>query len=93
MASALIEKTVERSEHDARVLALQKCSGIGMVAWPAFGLADWFIVELIEPGRLWVYWLTRMIGMGILVAGFFLLRRKPALSPDAVLTVDASAGK
>ncbi len=83
-----IEDAVERSEHRARVLSLRKGAGIGVVAWPSFAIADWFIVELIEPGRVWYYATIRVVGMALLVASYLFLRRRPVPSPAAVGALD-----
>jgi hypothetical protein len=85
---ATVERAVERSEHNARVLALRKGAKIGMFVWPAFGLADWFILELVEPGNPWVYVTTRVIGMVALVACYLVLRHKPSPSERVVALID-----
>jgi eukaryotic-like serine/threonine-protein kinase len=54
---------VERDEHVSMVLRLRRACAIGVVAWPAFGLVDWFVVEFVHPGRLWLYLALRGAGL------------------------------
>jgi eukaryotic-like serine/threonine-protein kinase len=54
---------VERDEHVSMVLRLRRACTVGVVAWPAFGLVDWFIVQFVHPGRLWLYLALRAAGL------------------------------
>jgi len=45
------------------VLRLRRACTVGVVAWPAFGLVDWFVVEFVHPGRLWLYLVLRAMGI------------------------------
>ncbi|HYU15557.1 MAG TPA: serine/threonine-protein kinase, partial [Candidatus Acidoferrum sp.] len=54
---------VERDEHVSMVLRLRRACAVGVVAWPAFGLVDWFIVTFVQPGRLWLYLALRALGL------------------------------
>ncbi|MCA9606326.1 MAG: serine/threonine protein kinase [Myxococcales bacterium] len=76
-----------QSEHDARVLRFRKALRLALIAWPAFALVD-VAVAYALGGRIWVYLLTRALGMFAL-AGAALLLRTDA-SPKTVWSIDTT---
>ncbi len=83
------ETTEGAEEHAANVLNLRRVAKIGLVAWPMFALADWFIVAFIEPGRLWFYLLLRGIGLAVVGVSALRLHAMPIPSPRMVRFIDA----
>ncbi|MCB9596668.1 MAG: serine/threonine protein kinase [Sandaracinaceae bacterium] len=61
------------SEHDARVLRFKQALRLAIVAWPAFLVVD-LGVAFTLGGRVWVYLLTRALGLFALAGGTLLLR-------------------
>ena len=78
-----------QSEHDARVLRFKQALRLALVAWPAFALVD-LAVAYALGGRIWVYLLTRALGMFALAGAALLLRAdassKTLWSVDATVT-------
>ncbi len=50
-------------EHQDQLHRFRRAATIAVIAWPLFGLVDWYIVSFIESGRLWVYLTLRAIGL------------------------------
>ncbi len=65
-SSWLGEDAVARDEHAATVLGLRRAAIVGLVAWVAFAFVDWYVVTLVQPGRLWVYLAFRAVGLAVL---------------------------
>jgi len=80
---------LERDEHVSAVLRLRRACAVGVVAWPAFTLVDWFIVTFVHPGRLWFYLLLRAIGLLPLLIAVVLVYGRRLPSPIAVRWVEA----
>jgi len=86
--SWLGDEAVARDEHASNVLGLRRAAIIGLVAWPLFGLTDLFVVEFVQPGRLWLFLLLRAVGLVILGIGALRLHRRPTPSPGLVRFLD-----
>jgi serine/threonine-protein kinase len=84
------ESAVEQEEHAANVLRMRRLTTIALVAWPAFGLVDWFIVAFVNPGRLWVYMLLRGIGILLLGAAAASIFNRPGPSPRMLRFLNVS---
>jgi serine/threonine-protein kinase len=71
---------VERDEHVSNVLRLRKAAFLALITWPFFAIVDWYIVEFVHPGRLWVYMTLRGIGLFLLLVAIALIhgRRTPS---------------
>ncbi|MCA9666840.1 MAG: serine/threonine protein kinase, partial [Myxococcales bacterium] len=82
------DAAVEQSEHLTRLLRLKKAATIALVAWPLFGVVDWFIVGFVHPGRLWYYLLLRAVGLVLIGLAAFRLHKKPAPSPRLLSVLD-----
>ena len=82
------ERVVDRDEHVDQVFRLRRAAVIGIAAWVAFGLVDWFIVAFVEPGRLWVYWAIRAIGLALLIAASIRVFAKPMPTPRLLRAID-----
>jgi len=78
-------------EHAATILNLRRVAKIGLVAWPLFAFADWFIVAFIQPGRLWFYLLMRAIGLVVVGAVALRLHSMPPPTPRAVRIMDVGS--
>ncbi|MCP4444114.1 MAG: serine/threonine protein kinase, partial [Myxococcales bacterium] len=50
-------------EHCDQLNRFRRAATIAVVAWPFFGLVDWFIVSFVSPGRLWFYLSLRALGL------------------------------
>jgi len=85
------EPTAGADEHAANVLNLRRVATIGLVAWPLFAFADWFIVAFIQPGRLWFYLVLRAIGLGVVGAAALRLHSTPVPGPRMLRLIDAVA--
>ena len=79
---------VARDEHVANVLRLRKGSAIAVVAWPLFGVVDWFIASWVHPGRLWFFLLLRAIGLAILLFGVLRIYASRLPGPTGLRIVD-----
>jgi len=88
---------VEREEQFSTVLRLRRACAVGVVAWPAFGLVDWFVVTYVHPGRLWLYLAARAAGLLPLLVSVMVMygRRTPGAAlirwTDAVTCFSLSA--
>jgi eukaryotic-like serine/threonine-protein kinase len=82
-------KTVEQDEHVSMVLRLRRACAVAVVAWPAFGLVDWFIVAAVHPGRLWLYLALRAAGLVPLLVGVLLLYGRRLPGPRLMRWADA----
>ncbi len=80
---------LERDEHVSAVLRLRRACAVGVVAWPAFAVVDWFIVTFVHPGRLWFYLLLRAIGLLPLLLAVVICYGRRLPSPAAVRWVEA----
>ena len=85
------KRIIGNDEHASRVLRLRRVTTIGMVAWILFGLTDWFIVAFVEPGRLWVYWGLRAIGLVVVALSVVRLHRQPLPSERFVGALEIGA--
>jgi serine/threonine-protein kinase len=83
------DPTIDHSEHAANVVSLRRFAKIGVIAWPLFVLADWFVVEFIEAGRMWVFLLLRAIGLGIIAAATVWIHAAPMPTPRMLRFLDA----
>jgi hypothetical protein len=83
--------SVERDEHVSTVLRLRRACAVGVVAWPAFALVDWFIVSFVHPGRLWFYLLLRAIGLLPLLLAVVILYGRRMPSPGLLRWTEAGA--
>jgi serine/threonine-protein kinase len=77
-----------RAEHAAEVARMRRASVIALFAWPAFGLVDLYIVLWVEPGRLWFYWLLRLVGLLTIVPAVVRLHQPEPLSRSALRALD-----
>ena len=50
-------------EHQDQLHRVRRALTIAVIAWPFFGLVDWYIVSFVAPGRLWFYLSLRAIGL------------------------------
>jgi tRNA A-37 threonylcarbamoyl transferase component Bud32 len=82
------EEAIEREEHAGNVLRLRKVAGVGLVAWPLFGLVDWFIVTFVQSGRLWFYWTLRGIGLVLIACAALRIFARPPPSPRMLRFLD-----
>jgi hypothetical protein len=80
---------VERDEHVSMVLRLRRACTVGVVAWPAFGVVDWFVVQFVHPGRLWLYLALRAAGLLPLLVGVVVLYARRMPRPALVRWTDA----
>ncbi|MEM9194719.1 MAG: serine/threonine-protein kinase [Myxococcota bacterium] len=81
-------RTLDQSEHLARVVRMRKVAMFALFAWPLFGLVDWFIVSFVHPGRLWFYLLCRALGLVVLVPAAIRIYLEPAPKPWVTRTID-----
>ena len=72
-----------RSERAGDILRLRRAMLIGLVAWPLFGLLDWFVVSFVQSGELWFYLGLRGVGLLLLLAAAIRLFTPPA--PSALM--------
>ena len=84
----LCQGALERDEHAAQVLAMRRLGGIALIAWPLFGLVDWFVVSCVHPGRFWVYLLVRAVGLFLLGGAVWRLFSQPRVSPRMLRAID-----
>jgi serine/threonine-protein kinase len=63
----LVTHAVEREEHAGRVGRVQAAVRVALIAWPAFGLLDWFLIAFVHPGRLSFFLAARLLGLVALV--------------------------
>jgi len=91
LSRSLVETggALERDEHVSAVLRLRRACAVGVVAWPAFALVDWFIVTFVHPGRLWFYLLLRAIGLLPLLLAVVIVYGRRMPGPAAVRWVEA----
>jgi tRNA A-37 threonylcarbamoyl transferase component Bud32 len=82
------EHSPDSEEHTANVLSLRRAAKIGVVAWPLFGIADWLIVTFIQPGRLWLFLLLRVIGLAVILVSTLRLHARTMPSPGALRVLD-----
>jgi serine/threonine-protein kinase len=80
---------VERNEHASMVLRLRRACAVGVVAWPAFGLVDWFVVSFVHPGRLWLYLALRAAGLLPLLVSVVVMYGRRTPRPALVRWTDA----
>ncbi len=90
LSRSLVETggALERDEHVSAVLRLRRACAVGVVAWPAFTLVDWFIVTFVHPGRLWFYLLLRAIGLLPLLVAVVIVYGRRMPSPAALRWVE-----
>tara|TARA_R110002096_G_scaffold350395_2_gene543455 strand:- start:26500 stop:28077 length:1578 start_codon:yes stop_codon:yes gene_type:complete len=50
-------------EHQDQLHRVRRALTIAVIAWPFFGLVDWYIVSFVAPGRLSFYLGLRAIGL------------------------------
>jgi serine/threonine-protein kinase len=86
---AEIGDALERDEHASMVLRLRRACAVAVVAWPAFGLVDWFVVEFVHPGRLWFYLALRGAGLLPLLVSVVVVFSRRVPSPALVRWTDA----
>lgn len=84
------EAAIARDEHTANVLALRTTAVFGLVAWALFGLTDVFIVNFVEPGRLWLYLMLRGLGLIVISLVAWRLHRAPSPSPRMLRFLDTA---
>ena len=91
LSRSLVETggALERDEHVSAVLRLRRACAVGVVAWPAFALVDWFIVTFVHPGRLWFYLLLRAIGLLPLLLAVVIVYGRRMPSAASVRWVEA----
>ncbi len=77
-------------EHSDRLQRLRRAMVIAVLAWPAFGLLDWFIVSFVAPGRLWFYLALRAIGLVVLLVAVIQIYAKKAPSSLRIRIIDSS---
>jgi eukaryotic-like serine/threonine-protein kinase len=82
---------LERDEHVSAVLRLRRACAVGVVAWPAFALVDWFIVTFVHPGRLWFYLMLRALGLLPLLVGVIVVYGRRMPSPAVLRWLEAGA--
>jgi serine/threonine-protein kinase len=82
---------LERDEHVSAVLRLRRACAVGVVAWPAFALVDWFIVTFVHPGRLWFYLMLRALGLLPLLVGVIVVYGRRMPSPGVLRWLEAGA--
>lgn len=75
-------------ENADRLQRLRKAAVIAVLAWPVFGLVDWFIVSYVSPGRLWFYLALRAIGLVILLVAVVQIYAKKAPSSLRLRVLD-----
>jgi len=80
---------LERDEHASMVLRLRRACTVGVVAWPAFGLVDWFVVTFVHPGRLWLYLALRAAGLLPLLLSVVVMYGRRMPGPRVVRWTDA----
>jgi eukaryotic-like serine/threonine-protein kinase len=80
--------TVERDEHVHNVLRLRRGAIVGLIAWPLFGLVDWYVVEFVEPGRLWFYLGLRLVGLLLMLGAVLTVYARRMPSPGLLRVVD-----
>lgn len=76
-------------EHQDLLQRFRRGAAIAVVTWPVFGLVDWFIVNFVEPGRLWFYLSLRAIGLVVLLAAVLLTFGKTEPSIRRLRMIDA----
>jgi eukaryotic-like serine/threonine-protein kinase len=86
----MAEKAVQTAEHLAAVARMRKMALLGAIAWPLFGLSDWFIASHLHAGRLWVYLWVRAIGLALILFASLLLNRRPPPSPRLLRFLDVA---
>ncbi len=79
-------------ENSDRLHRLRKAVVIAVLAWPVFGLLDWFIVSFVAPGRLWFYLTLRAIGLVILLVAVLQIYAKKAPSSLRLRVLDCVTG-
>ena len=82
---------VEKDEHAGNVLRLRKAALVTLIAWPLFALVDWFIVQYVYPGRLWVYAAVRGIGLFLLLIAISAIYGRVLPSRRRVAFLDAAS--
>jgi len=50
-------------EHHDQLHRFRRAATIAVIAWPFFGLVDWYIVSFVSPGRLWFCLALRAVGL------------------------------
>jgi serine/threonine-protein kinase len=81
-SSAKVEETSDRLQR------LRKAVIIAVLAWPVFGLVDWFIVSFVAHGRLWFYLTLRAIGLVILLVAVLQIYAKKTPSSLRLRVLD-----
>ncbi len=71
------------------VLRLRRACAVGVVAWPAFGLVNWFVVSFVHPGRLWLYLALRAAGLLPLLISVVVTYGRRTPRPAVVRWTDA----
>ena len=71
------------------VLRLRRACAVGVVAWPAFGLVDWFVVSFVHPGRLWLCLALRAAGLLPLLLSVVVMYGRRMPGPRLVRWTDA----
>lgn len=77
-------------EHSDRLQRIRRAVVIAVLAWPVFGLLDWFIVSFVAPGRLWFYLTLRAIGLVILLVAVIQIYSKKTPSSLRLRVLDAA---
>ena len=75
-------------EHSDRLRRLRRAAVIAVLAWPVFGLVDWFIVSFVAPGRLWFYLALRAMGLVVLLVAVMQIYAKKTPSSLRLRVID-----
>ena len=76
-------------EYQDRLRRLRRAVVIAVLAWPTFGLLDWFIVSFVSPGRLWFYLTLRAIGLLVLLIAVLQIFAQKAPSSRRLRIIDS----
>ncbi len=77
-------------EHQDQLRRFRRAATIAVLAWPFFGLVDWYMIQFVTPGRLWFCLALRGLGLlALLIAVMQTFGRKDP-SSRKMRIVDAS---
>jgi serine/threonine-protein kinase len=88
--AGITESAIAKAEHVANVLRMRKAALVGMVAWPLFGIVDWFVVAFVHTGRLWYYLTLRAVGLLWIALATARIHARPMVSPRLLRFMEVS---
>jgi serine/threonine-protein kinase len=80
----------DNEQFQDRLYRVRRSMVVAVLAWPAFGLLDWFICSFVSPGRLWFYLALRALGLVVLLVAALQIYAKKPPSPLRLRVIDSS---